>query len=66
MKKDKLVKNYLQGRESCDDPYAMWKEEGQKENFSLFSKPSTLPRDIQKSIEIVNHAHVLSDINKQD
>lgn len=36
MKKQKLVRTYVEGRESMDDPYAFWKEESQKENFSLF------------------------------
>jgi hypothetical protein len=40
MKKERMVKTYVEGRESMDDPYAIWgKEEAQKENFSLFAQP---------------------------
>ncbi|CDW86542.1 UNKNOWN [Stylonychia lemnae] len=57
MKKERLVKNYVQGRESVDDPYALFKEETSKESFSLFGNNanSNIPRSIYGNDRILEN-----------
>ena len=44
-KKEKLVKTYVEGRDSVDvNQYWDWKNEGQKENFSVFAQSNNMVR----------------------
>jgi len=64
LRKEIMVKNYVECRESMNDPHAVWKGAAQKENFSLYAhvKPSDAKLPKQVETRVLDQA----DVNAKD